>query len=272
MTWVFVVLYGLFGAMVGAALNQVIDRAPRRMRIWEPLPRCDECDAVLSIAAMLPLIGYLKRRGRCAACGAAIPPRVLWVEIITALLFAILAWWRGPSFELLADSVTTAFFMAIAVIDIEHHLILNRVLYPAVWATMGLAVLRPWLGEPRLLLHGHWQALGASGGASPALAGLSSQIAGGAAGLAIFLVLYLATREGMGDGDVRLALLCGLIVGFPGVLAVTMGAIFLAGLLSAGLLLTRKATRKTAIPFGPFLVVAAWVVNTLGDAYLSGAL
>ena len=67
---------------------------------------------------------------------------MLWVEVVTALLFAFLAWYRGFTFELFADSVYTALFIVIAVIDLEHHLILNRIVYPAVYAALGIAVLR----------------------------------------------------------------------------------------------------------------------------------
>jgi leader peptidase (prepilin peptidase)/N-methyltransferase len=218
---------------------------------------------------MLPVISYLERRGRCAVCGGGIPRRVLWVEVGTGLLFAGLAWYRGFGFDLLADSVYTAFFVAIAVIDLEHHLILNRVIYPGIWAVLGLAAARPWLGEPRVLHYAFWQQMGRSTGTTPAVAGFSSQVAGGLVALAIFFVLYLLSRGAMGDGDVRLALMTGLIVGYPGALLVVVGAIMLAGLASAVLLATRRATRKTAIPFGPFLVVAAWAVNLVGERWLA---
>ncbi|MFO7698579.1 MAG: prepilin peptidase, partial [Anaerolineae bacterium] len=254
MSWVWIVLYGLFGALIGGLLNQIIDRAPRRVRIWTPGPACEHCGTTLSAREMLPVLSYLERRGRCAVCGGGIPRRVLWVEVGTGLLFAGLAWYRGFGFDLLADSVYTAFFVAIAVIDLEHHLILNRVIYPGIWAVLGLAAVRPWLGEPRVLHYAFWQQMGRSAGTTPAGAGFSSQVAGGLVALAIFFVLYLLSRGAMGDGDVRLALMTGLIVGYPGALLVVVGAIMLAGLASAVLLATRAATPKTAIPFGPFLV------------------
>lgn len=268
MTWILIAVYALLGALVGVALNQVIDRAPRRVPIWSPGPRCDYCSTPLGPRDMLPVVGYLARRGRCAVCGGEIPRRVLWVEVVTALLFAILAWYRGLTFELLADSIYTVLFVVIAVIDLEHHLILNRIVYPAIYAALGIAVLRLLLRQPRGLHYGFWQDAGLSAGASPAAAGLSSQLAGGLVGLAIFFVLYLLSRGSLGDGDVRLAFLCGLIVGYPGALLVVMGAILMAGLVSAGLLISRRATRKTAIPFGPFLVIAAWAVNLYGEQWL----
>ncbi len=268
MTWILIALYAGLGALVGVALNQVIDRAPRRVPIWSPGPRCDHCSTRLGPRDMLPVAGYLARKGRCAVCGGEIPRRVLWVEVVTALLFAFLAWYRGFTFELFADSVYTALFIVIAVIDLEHHLILNRIVYPAVYAALGIAVLRLLLRQPRALYYGFWQDAGLSAGASPAAAGLSSQLAGGLVGLAIFFVLYLLSRGSLGDGDVRLAFLSGLIVGYPGALLVVMGAILMAGVVSAALLISRRATRKTAIPFGPFLVIAAWVVNLWGEHWL----
>jgi leader peptidase (prepilin peptidase)/N-methyltransferase len=270
--WVWVALYGAFGALVGGLLNQIIDRAGRRARIWEPGPSCDHCGTVVRMRDRVPIVSYLSLKHRCAVCGGGIPRRVLWVEIGTGVLFAALAWYRGFGFDLFADSVYTAFFVVIAVIDLEHHLILNRVVYPAVWATLGLGAARVVLGQPRQLLYAFWQQTGRSAGMSPAVAGFGSQLAGGLVALAIFLVLYLFSRGSMGDGDVRLAFLLGLIVGYPGAILAVVVSIGLAGLVSAGLLITKRATRKTPIPFGPFLVVAAWSVNLAGERWLAGLL
>jgi leader peptidase (prepilin peptidase)/N-methyltransferase len=270
--WVWVALYGAFGALVGGLLNQVIDRAGRRTRIWEPRPSCEHCGALLRIRGMVPIVSYLRLSHRCAVCGGYIPRRVLWVEIGTALLFAALASYRGFGFDLLADSIYTAFFVVIAVIDLEHHLILNRVIYPAVWATLGTGVARVVLGQPRELLYAFWQQSGRSVGLTHVAAGLGSQLAGGLVALAIFMVLYLFSRGSMGDGDVRLAFLGGLIVGYPGALLMVIAAIMLAGLASAGLLIARRATGKTWIPYGPFMVVAAWIVNLAGERWLAGLL
>jgi len=263
-----VALFGIVGALVGGLLNQVIDRAPRRVPIWRPAPHCDYCGMAISRRDLVPVVSYLALRGRCRICGGAIPRRVLCVEVITALLFAALAWHHGVSLDLLADSIYAAFLIAIAVIDLEHRLILNRIVYPGIYAALALAALRVPLGQPRPLHYMFWQQAGHSAGMSPASAGLSSQLAGGMVALGIFLVLYLVSRGSLGDGDVRLALLCGLIVGYPGTLLVVVSSILLAGLVSALLLITRRATRKTPIPFGPFLVVAVGAVEIAGEAWL----
>jgi len=270
--WWGILLYGCLGLAVGALLNQVIDRAPQRVPIWRPGPHCESCGTALGAKDLLPVVSYVVRRGRCSVCGAAIPPRVLWVEAGTGVLFALLAWYRGPSFELLADSVYTAFLVVIAVIDLEHHLILNRIIYPAIWTAVGLAIVRVALGQARELHYAFWAGTGRAAGATPAMAGFSSQIVGGLVGLSIFLVLYLISRGALGDGDVRLALLAGLMVGYPGVLLVVVAAVLLAGLVSAGLLVGRKASLKTWIPYGPFLVVAAWAVNLAGESWLAALL
>ena len=201
MTWILIAVYAVLGALVGVALNQVIDRAPRRVPIWSPGPRCDYCSTPLGPRDMLPVVGYLSRKGRCAVCGGEIPRRVLWVEVVTALLFAILAWYRGLTFELLADSIYTVLFVVIAVIDLEHHLILNRIVYPAIYAALGIAVLRLLLRQPRVLHYSFWQDA-YSAGASPAAAGLSSN-SPGACGPGDLFVLYLLSRGSLGDGDVR---------------------------------------------------------------------
>lgn len=263
-----VILYGLLGAFVGVALDLVADRMPKRVPLFQGRPACEICGAGWRWQELLPVWGYLQRRGRCSACEARLPWRTLLLPIVTALVFGWLAWFRGLSFELLADSVYSGFLIVIAVIDLEHKLILNRVVFPALWATVGLMVLRVLLDLPRYLHYGYWLAAGWAPGQETALVGALSQGAGALFGFGVFFILHLVSPRGMGDGDVRLATLGGLITGFPGALAVVFGSFFLFGPVGVLLLFIGKEGRKTPVPFGPFLVLSTWAVMLWGDGWL----
>ncbi|MBC7257291.1 MAG: prepilin peptidase, partial [Chloroflexi bacterium] len=95
-----------------------------------------------------------------------------------------------------------------------------------------------------------------------------SQLVGGVVAFLIFLLVYLISPQGMGDGDVRLAAFSGLITGFPGALLAVFGSFVLGGVVGVLLLLSGKAGRKTAIPFAPFLVVTTFLVMLYGDVFL----
>jgi leader peptidase (prepilin peptidase)/N-methyltransferase len=268
MATVFVVLCGLLGAAIGSFLNVVIDRAPQRASLLRPASHCPGCGRALAPAELIPVFSYLALRGRCRTCGAAIPVRVLLVELAAGLLFAGLAWYRGPGLELLADGLYAAILLVITVIDLEHRLILNRVIYPALGIALALAALRLALGMPRYLHVGYWLAAGWAPGLSQAWMGLLSQGAGALFALGIFWLIYLVAPGSMGDGDLPLAALAGLITGFPGALVAVFGSFILGGITGVALLLGGRATRKTALPFAPFIVLTTWAVNLWGDGWL----
>jgi leader peptidase (prepilin peptidase)/N-methyltransferase len=142
-------------------------------------------------------------------------------------------------------------FIIIFVIDLEQGLILNKVVYPG----MVVALLLALLPRPELTI--------------VMKPGIASAALGGAIGFVVFLVIALASRGGMGWGDVKLAALIGLATGFPLVLvAIIMGAI-LGGIVAVALMLAKKRNRREAIPFGPFLALAAMVTLLWGSYILN---
>jgi leader peptidase (prepilin peptidase)/N-methyltransferase len=173
------------------------------------------------------------------------------VELATALIFALLCWHYGLSAELGVMIFYTSLFIIIFVIDLEHSLILNKVVYPGIIVAFLLSLYPwPWFSE--------------SIGMRVAYAAL-----GGAIGFVIFLLIALVSRGGMGWGDVKLAALIGLATGFPLVfLAIIMAAI-LGGIVAVALMIARKRTRRQTIPFGPFLALAAMVTLLWGSNILN---
>jgi leader peptidase (prepilin peptidase)/N-methyltransferase len=179
------------------------------------------------------------------------------VELATGIIFALLYWWFvvfNPEPSIVAFGVLAFYaclFMIIFVIDLEHGLILNKVVYPSMIVAFLLA-LYPW----------PW--FTGSIGMRVAYAAL-----GGAIGFGIFLLIALVSRGGMGWGDVKLAALIGLATGFPLViLAIIMGAI-LGGIVAVALVITGKRQRRQTIPFGPFLALAAMITLLWGNNILN---
>ena len=173
------------------------------------------------------------------------------MELATAVIFALLYWHYGLRPELGVLAFYACLFTIIFVIDLEHGLILNKIAYPGMVVALLLSLIpQPWLAQQI--------------GTRVAYSAL-----GGAIGFAIFLLIVIASRGGMGWGDVKLAALVGLATGFPLVfLAVIMAAI-LGGTVAVALLIARKRKRRQTIPFGPFLAVAAMVTMLWGSNILS---
>lgn len=267
-TALFITLWGLLGAVVGSFLNVVCDRLPARGSLLRPPSHCPGCGRRLAAWEMVPVVSYLALRGRCRACSARIPWRVLAVEAGSAALFALLAWRIGPVAPLLVYTLYGCILLVIVVIDLEHKLILNVVILPATVLALLLIPLRRLIGDVPLVhtaVLAGWVPLswGLTAGQIAAL----SQLLGGVVAFAIFFLIWLISPQGMGDGDVRLALFSGLITGFPGALVAVLGSFILGGVTAILLLLAGRVSRKTAIPFAPFLVITTAAMLFYSDAF-----
>ncbi|HVY67837.1 MAG TPA: prepilin peptidase [Patescibacteria group bacterium] len=250
---------GVFGAIVGSFLNVVILRLPLGQSLGGR-SHCPHCGHILGAIDLVPLLSYLALRGRCRYCRGAVSARYFIIEAVTALLFAATFLWVSPTAAAgwlllikfwLADSL----FLAIFVIDLEHFLILDKLLLFGAAAVFVLNIaldislhLQPWA----------WP------GAS--LGGLFAAIAGACP---FYLLWYFSAGRWMGFGDVKLALFLGLVLGWPGIVLALFLAFCLGGAVGSLLLLFTKKTMKSRLPFGTFLTAAALLTMFYGDRLLA---
>jgi len=232
----FTILYAIVGLLAGMLVNLGADLLPG----GEPLQRafrCPRCGAYRPQLRWPAWLSFLRAR-RCRHCGAPHPWRALVVELAMAGLFAY-GWGHfGPSPRLWLVSLYLIVFALIFVIDLEHRLVLNRVVLAG--TVLALAGSLLW-GRPPL----------------------AQALLGGVTGFAIFLLIALAKPGGMGMGDVKLAGLIGLVLGYPGVLVALFIGIIVGGIGALVLLLSRRAQRNSYLPYAPFLVTGA-LVTLLG--------
>jgi prepilin signal peptidase PulO-like enzyme (type II secretory pathway) len=160
--------------------------------------------------------------------------RHVLVELVTSVAFAFL--WRhyGPTVQLLPATFYVCTFILIAVTDLEHRLVLNVVVVPAILFALACSPLFPDLG---------WK----------------SSLLGGLAGFIFFYLVARLYPGGMGWGDVKLAAFVGVTSGFPEVIVALTVGIVVGGIVALVLLFTRRAGLKSGIPYGPFLVVGGLV-------------
>jgi leader peptidase (prepilin peptidase)/N-methyltransferase len=257
----------LLGLIVGSFLNVVIHRLPRMLEAeWQaqceelagrdPAPRpaynllvprshCPACHTPIRLPHLLPLIGWLLARGRCAACGVAIPTRYPLVEGLTALLFALAALQFGAGWTLAAAMFVIAVLVALTFIDFDTQLLPDQLTIPLMW--VGLAASLP------------------AGRAPEALIGA---IAGYLSLWSVYWAFKLATgKEGMGYGDFKLLAALGAWLGWQALVPIVLIA-SVAGALAGLALMARGNGRDTPIAFGPWLAIAGWAVMMWGDALL----
>ena len=253
------VLAFVLGLSVGSFVNVAADRLPGGRSLVKPRSFCDSCNRTLSTLDMIPIVSYLWLRGRCRYCGAHIPLRVPLAELATGVLFTIAYLRFGYGVETIVICFALTLLMIVTLIDLEHGLILNVVVFPTMAVLVVVAPFWSELGLDRPLL--------GSLGMPASL--LNSLIAGFGAFLA-FLAIAIVSPNGMGAGDVKFAGVLGLLLGFPGVLFALWLAVVGGGVVAAAFLLLRKRGRKDAMPFGPFLALGAALVLLVGTDLSSG--
>ena len=248
----FVLMFGLLGLAVGSFLNVCIDRLPRGESILNPPSRCQICHHRLEVKDLLPLFSYIQLRGRCRYCKTSIPMRLMWVELATGAMFAFLYCRYGLTPELGVMAFYACILIAIFVIDLEHGLILNSVVYfgMAVALLFALFIPQPWITQVKI-------------------GGVANFAAGGGIGFATFLIVALISRGGMGWGDVKLAALIGLATGFPLVFMALITGSIIGSVVAVFLLIAKKKGRKETIPFGPFLCLGTLITLLWGSKILA---
>lgn len=256
-------LWLIVGLLVGTALNGLADDLPpsatgeRHGPRW---PHCRACNQRYGLLSTVALLGVFFGRGQCAHCGASRPLRHLAVELVTALSWVGVWYWAdGVVARFLPAALIVSAFMLIAVIDLEHRLILWAVIAPA---ALG-ALLIGWLDPAR-----GWQKTLLGAGAGYGLMALIFLLAQGYMWLAGHMRGEPLTEVALGGGDVNLAGLIGLVVGWSGVVVALLIAIAGGGLFSLAYLIVQSARRRynphTPIPYGPFLILGAVVVYFFG--------
>ncbi len=241
----------LFGLVVGSFLNCVIYRLEEKKSFLTGRSFCPYCKHKLSWQDLIPVFSFLLLKGKCRYCKKPISWQYPLVELATGLLFVLIfnlltsevnrllvigAW------DLFFYLVIACFLIIIFVYDLKRYIILDKVIYPAIVIALIYHLLRfDLLGRSNLL----FAAIGAA---------------------AFFLLIVLISREKwMGMGDVKLAFLMGLILGWPNILVALFSGFFLGAIIGAGLIISKRKTLKSQVPFAPFLIAGTFIALFLGQ-------
>jgi len=229
----------VLGSVIGSFLNVCIYRIPAGESVVTPRSRCPHCLTTICWYHNLPVFSWILLKGHCAYCGAPFSVRYPLVETLTGVLFVLFFYRFGfhpatPVAWLLVASLVT-----ISMIDLDHQIIPDVISLPGIPIGFLCAFLLPWVS---------WQS---------SLLGI---LLGGGILLAIALGYeWLTKQEGMGLGDVKLLAMLGAFLGAPAILPIIFLASIMGTLVGVPLMLIKRAGRKLAIPFGPFLAGAALI-------------
>jgi leader peptidase (prepilin peptidase)/N-methyltransferase len=234
----------LFGLIAGSYLNVVIYRLPLGLSTATPRSACPHCGAPVRARDNLPILSFLLLGGRCRDCRATISWRYPLVEAVTAALFVAALERFGLAPAALAAAFFSCLMVALALIDLDHLLLPDRLTLSGL--VVGLAA-APWLP---------W------GGLYPALIGAAT---GAGVLLAVVGAWYLLRREeGMGLGDVKMLALIGAFVGWRGTLMTLFFASFAGSVVGLAMIARGEAGMRSKLPFGSFLALGGLVAMFAG--------
>lgn len=236
------------GLLIGSFLNVVIHRVPRGESVVHPRSRCPGCGQEIAPVDNVPVLSWLLLRGRCRSCAEPISVRYPLVELATGVLFVAVLLWCGVSWALPAYLYLAAIAVALSAIDLDTKRLPNAIVLPSYVVALLLLLLPA-------ALDGSWAAY-------------VRAILAGAAMFAFYFLLAFVYPAGMGFGDVKLAGVLGIYLGWVswGVVLVGGFAAFLLGaVVGIVVMVAGHGGRKTKLPFGPFMMVGAFLALFFGQ-------
>ena len=264
-------LAGIFGLLVGSFLNVVITRLPvMMMRQWRaearealeleaedtprfnllvPASRCPGCDTPIKWHDNLPILGWLKRRGRCASCNTRISAQYPLVELAGGALGASIALIYGLEAQSLWILGACLTLLVLSVIDFRTQLLPDAITLPLLWAGLAYQL----LFQPLML---------------------PSAVIGAMAGYLVLWSFYwlfklITGKEGMGYGDFKLLAALGAWLGWQWLPLLLILSAGLGAVLGILLQLLVPRLRGAPMPFGPYLAVAGWIALLFGTPLMS---
>jgi leader peptidase (prepilin peptidase)/N-methyltransferase len=247
--WVRSIVALPFGLVVGSFMTVAVHRLPKGESVVRPRSSCPACGAEIGARDNVPVLSWLLLRGRCRRCGERISVEYPLIELATAGLVVLAAIRYPDPWQAVLVGGLLALMPGVALIDLRHRIIPNRLMYPALLLFAPVIVLAGLIGDA----------------VDPVRAGIGLLLYGG-----ILFVVAVVSR-GMGMGDVKLAALIGLVLGSLGLryVGVAAGAAIVLGGLGGLVALMMGKGRKSAIPFGPYLAAGAVISGLWGEAIAS---
>lgn len=234
----------LFGLVFGSFYNVVGIRVPQKESIVHPPSHCTKCQRRLTALDLVPVLSYVFLGGKCRSCGNKISWVYPVIELMTGVLFAFAYWRLGWSIELIVAFVFISLLVIIVVSDLAYMQIPDKVLLfflPLLAIGRVLSPLTPW-----------WDSL-----------------VGAVVGFGILYIIAVLSNGGMGGGDIKLFFLIGLVLGTIDTLLTLFLAAVIGMIVGFTVLSKNKQGRKTPIPFGPSIALAAVIVYFYGDLLIN---
>lgn len=258
----------ILGLLVGSFLNVVIYRVPEMMRReWRqeclefleqptepqqasfnliiPRSRCGHCGHQISALENIPVLSYLFLKGKCSSCGAHISFQYPLVELFTGLVSLWVAWHFGVSIQTVFALILSWSLIAASGIDLGHKLLPDNIVLPLLWLGILMSFFDIFID-------------------------LEASVIGAMAGYmslwSVYIIFKITTgKEGMGHGDFKLLAMLGAWMGWKVLFVIILTSSIVGAIVGISMIVLKKTSRGTQIPFGPYLAAAGWISLLYGD-------
>ncbi len=231
------IFLAVVGAAVGSFLNVLICRMPEGLSIVSPPSHCPKCEHAVRFYDNIPVVSYIILKGRCRDCHEKISPRYPLVELLTAIMSVFLFWKFALSLQYLFVFAFCCSLIVITFIDLDHQIIPDVITLPGIPIFSLIAVF--FMGVSWLEVV------------------VGVLIGGGCLYLVAVGYELITGREGMGGGDIKLLAMLGGFLGWKSIFFIVFVSSLLGALVGVAMMIARGKDMKYAVPFGPFLSMAA---------------
>jgi len=270
----------LFGLTIGSFLNAAIYRLGTGESVINARSHCPKCGHILAWHELVPVISFILQKGRCRECGKTISWQYPIVEIATSLLFLLIFNFQFSIFNEFSSSnfqflnlayfaIITCGLVIIFVFDLKHYIIPDKIIYPLTGLVFFYRIFE-FLEFNNWNLFGNWKLLAprsfSEGGEIENLELLLNPLYSAVLAFSFFASIYFFSKgRWMGFGDAKLAFFMGLFLGWPNILVALFIAFILGGIIGIMLIIARKKSLKSQVPFGPFLIAGTFISFFWGD-------
>ena len=236
----------IYGIALGSFLNVCIYRIPNNESVLRPPSHCGICNKKLGWKDLIPILSYIIIKGRCRYCNESISIRYPVVEFLTGILLVCIYIRYGLTFNFFKYVALTLFLIIIAFIDYDTMYVYSCVVYTGIIVGIVFMLLEVLRYNSNLI----------------------NYVLGAFLGFIVMGVIYLLTG-GIGLGDVEIAILCGVFIGWKLEIYFIILSFIIGGFIGCIMLFTRKKEKSDYIPLGPSLAIGAYFALIIGENLIS---
>jgi len=244
-----------FGAIISSFLKASADRFQQSRSVLKGRSYCFYCSHQLSWLDLFPIFSFLFLRGRCRYCQHKISWQHPFIELLTGTILFLIWLFVGEPILAVFYSFIVLILIFISLLDFQYKIIPDKIVYPGIIIAFLFNLLYSLFLESSFFSMQSRFSLG---------------LLGAEIGFFFLAFLYFLTKgKGMGFGDVKLAILMGLILGWPNILLGLFLGFLFGAIIGVGLIIFRRKKMKSEIPFGPFLTGGMLVALLWGEEIIN---